>query len=369
MKKRKIAWMLVSALVASTVLGCGGGNSTTQESNGSNEAKNYYSDVTSKELNLFTWAGMFPQEVLDQFTEETGIQINYANFDYDEDMLAKLETAKGGEYDVVIADDYIIQVAIAEGLVQELDTDKLMNWDCINPIYQGQFFDPEDAYTVPYGAGVQTIVYDPALTDVEINGYADLWDASLESNIVITGNYRVIEGMALKLFGHSYNTEDESQIKQAGEKLKELAPNIRLISDSDTQNFVITGEAAVGILYTSQVTVARLERPDLEVVYPEEGIGFGIMANFIPVNAPHADAAYAFIDFILQPEISAKCYEYMGYYCTNKDAEAYIGETMKDIIIMPEDLDSDNMEMIQPIKAEADEIYYNIWTEFKDAIK
>ena len=214
---------------------------------------------------------------------------------------------------------------------------------------------------------MQTIVYDPALVDVEINGYADLWDASLKSNIAITGNYRVIEGMALKTLGYSYNTEKENEIKEAGELLKELAPNIRLISDNDTQNFILTGEAAVGILYTSQVTAALLERSDLKVVYPEEGIGFGIMANFIPVNAPHAEEAYAFIDFILQPEISAACYEYMGYYCTNKEAEQYIGDTMKDIIIMPDGMT--NLEMIQPIGAEADALYYNIWAEFKDAIE
>ena len=82
--------------------------------------------------------------------------------------------AKGGDYDLVIADDYIIETAIQEGLVQELDTSKLENYGSINPVYQGQFFDPENKYTVPYGAGVQTIVYDPSLVDIEIQGYACL---------------------------------------------------------------------------------------------------------------------------------------------------------------------------------------------------
>ena len=111
-----------------------------------------------------------PQEVLDAFTEETGIQVTYSNFDTDETMLAWLETAKGGDYDLVIADDYIIETAIQQGLVQELDTSKLENYGSINPVYQGQFFDPEDKYTVPYGAGVQTIVYDPSVVDVDIQG-------------------------------------------------------------------------------------------------------------------------------------------------------------------------------------------------------
>ncbi len=72
----------------------------------------------SKELVLYTWEGMFPQEILDGFEEATGIKIVYSNFDTDETMLEKLSMAKGGDYDVVIADDYIIQNAIEEGLVE-----------------------------------------------------------------------------------------------------------------------------------------------------------------------------------------------------------------------------------------------------------
>ena len=56
-------------------------------------------------MTLYTWEGMFPPEVLEGFTKETGIAINYANFDTDENMLARLSEAGGGDYDLVIADD------------------------------------------------------------------------------------------------------------------------------------------------------------------------------------------------------------------------------------------------------------------------
>ena len=82
------------------------------------------------ELVLYTWEGMFPQEVLDGFEEETGISINYANFDYDETMLAKLEAASGGEYDLVLADDYIIETVIQEGLAQKLHSTRAWPSTC-----------------------------------------------------------------------------------------------------------------------------------------------------------------------------------------------------------------------------------------------
>ena len=319
------------------------------------------------QLVLYTWENMFPQEVLDGFTQETGISVTYTNFDTDETMLARLEAAQGGDYDLVIADDYIIETAIQEGLVQELDTSRLENYGSINPVYQGQFYDPEDQYTVPYGAGVQTIVYDPSLVDIEINGYADLWDASLEDNLGVIGNFRVINGMALKVLGESYNTEDVAVIEEAGQKLLELAPNIRLIKDDNTQDDLLSGEVGAAVMYTSMVTMAKMANPDLEVVFPEEGIGFGVMAQFIPANAPNADAAYQFIDYILQPEISAQCFEYLGYYCTNLDAEQYISEEYRDFLTLPADIDTSNMEMIENISAEALEVHDRVWTEFKTA--
>ena len=316
-------------------------------------------------LNLYTWAEMFDPEVLADFEKETGITINYTNFDYDETMLAKLESTKGGEYDLVIADDYIIETVIAEGLAQKLDQEKLSNFGNINPAFQGQYYDPTDEYTVPYGAGVQTIVYNPALVSTDVTGYADLWDEEFEDNLAIIANYRVIIGMALKVLGYSYNTNDLAELDEAAELLYALAPNIRLIKDDNLQDDLISGEVNAAIMYTSQVTMAKLADPDLAVVYPAEGIGFGIMGMFIPSEAPNADAAHAFIDYILRPEVSARCFEYLGYYCTNREADALINPDYQDFLVLPDDIDFDHMEMIGNIGAEAAEKQAEIWTEFK----
>ncbi len=331
------------------------------------QSKTGESAVGNGQLNLYTWEGMFPQEVLDGFTEETGIKLNYVNFDTDETMLSKLEAAEGGDYDVIIADDYIIETAISEGLVQKLEKEKIPNFKNINPVYQGQFYDPQDEYTVPYGAGVQTIVYDPARVDLTITGYEDLWDQGLKGEVGIIGSTRVIDGMALKVLGESYNTEDPEKIKAAGEKLLELAPNIRLIKDDNLQDDLISGEVSAAVMYTSQVTTAKLTNPELQVVYPKEGIGFGVMAQFIPAKAPNAEAAYRFIDYILRPEISVQCFEYMGYYCTNKEADSLISEEYREFLTLPEDFQAEDMEMIGNISAEAWDEHMKVWNEFKAA--
>lgn len=370
---KKISIVMVIVLAVTMLAGCGKKNSNEAADTpaGSDSAATQGAadtekkELSSKELNLYTWDGMFPQEVLDGFEAETGVKIYYSNFDYDEDMLAKLEETKGGDYDLVIADDYIIELVIQEGLAQKLDKTAISNFSNINPVYQGQFYDTTDEYTVPYGAGIPLIVYDPALVSKEITSYEDLWDESLKDNVAIIGNYRVIDGITLKTMGESFNTNDLDVIQKAGDKLLKLAPNIRLINDTNTQDYLISGEVGAAFLYTSQVTSALAARPDLKVVYPTEGLGFGIMAGFIPSKAPHADAASAFLEYLLRPEVSAKCFEFLGYYCTNKAAESYISDELKNQLVLPESITEG--EIIQNISTEAEQLHSEIWNQFKSA--
>lgn len=344
--KKTLAVLLSCLLLTGVLVGC----SSSEKSGG--------------QLNLYTWEGMFPAEVLEGFEEETGITINYVNYDFGEIMLTKLQAAEGGEYDLVIADDYIVEMVIDQGLAQELDKSKIPSIGNVNPIYQGQSYDPEDAYTVPYGAGVQTIVFNPMEVSVPITGYEDLWDTSLVDSVGVIANYRVVNGMALKVLGESYNTEDVDAIQAAGEKLMELAPNIRLIKDDNIQDDLISGEIDAAVMYTSQVTLAKLANPELEVIFPKEGVGFGIMPAFIPSQAPNAEAAHLFLEYILQPETAAKCFEWIGYYSTNQLADEYIAEEYRTFLTLPADFGG-NIEMIQNIGTEAQDLHAKIWTEFK----
>ncbi len=320
-----------------------------------------------REMNLYTWEGMFPQTVLDGFEEETGIKVNYNNFDYNETMLEKLKTTEGGDYDLVIADDYIIETIIQEGLAQKLDASKIPNIGNVNPIYQAPYYDPTDEYTVPHGVGILSLVYNPDAVDLEITSYADLWDESLKSSIGVLGNPRVVTGITLMSMGESLNTEDVATIEAAGEKLLELAPNIRLIKDDSIQNDLLSGEINAGLMYTSQATQAMIANPDLEVVYAEEGTGFGIIGQFIPSQAPNADEAHEFINYILQPEIGKECFEYLGYYCTNQAADDLISDEYKPFLTLPDYIDPEGMEIMENVSDEALEAHNKVWTAFKDA--
>lgn len=356
--KKIFAMALVLALALSMLAGCG----QAAESGAVSAPAD-----SDKELNLYTWEGMFTQEILDGFTEETGIKINYSGFDSNETMLSKLETTQGGEYDIVLGDDYILEMVIQEGLAMPLDKAQIPNIANVNPLYQGQYYDPEDTYVVPYGAGIEAIVYSPERVGFEIKSFDDLTNPALEDSIGVVNNARFIYGASLLEDGESVNAEEPEKIEKAAAQVLEMAPNIRLIKEYGLQDDIVSGEIDVAITYTSEVTQAVVADPSLQIVYSDKGLGFGVMGQFIPAKAPHPEAAHKFMDYLLRPEISKQCFEAIGYYSTNKAADELIDEALKPFLTLPENVTIEQMDMMHNISAQAMDLHTQLWTEFRAA--
>lgn len=253
------------------------------------------------------------------------------------------------------------------GLVKEIDKDKVPNFANIDPIFQNFFYDPENTLTVPYGPGIPLIVYDPSVVTAEITGYDSLWDSSLQDSLALMDSERVVMGMTLKTMGESFNTEDLDVIRAAGDKLMELAPNVRVLSQNQTQDFLLSGEVSAAFLFTSQVVLALSQNPDLQVVYPKEGLGFGVDAAFIPSQAPNSDNAHAFLNFILDGEVGAQISQQTYYLCPNKASYAFLPEEFQKSLIISTD-DVPNGEFIQDVGPEAAQLHEELWTEFKAAL-
>lgn len=347
--KKYLVVAMILVMSASLLAGCGGDGKDDSSSN--------------EKLVVYTWEGMFAPEVIEAFEEETGIEVEFPVFDTNETMLAKLEENEGSDYDVVIGDDYILETVINEGLATKLDKSKISTYDNINPLYLNHFYDPKSEYTVPFGAGIPLIVYNKEAVGKEITSYKDLWMPELKDNLAVVGNYRVINGITLNSMGKGLNEENVDVIKEAGRKMEELAPNVRIISDNNPQDYLISGEVNAAFMYTSQVIAAVNADPSLSVCYPSEGVGFGVMNAFIPKNAPNSEAAYKFLDFINRGEEAAKLFEFLGYYTTNNASEEFISEELKEVLIVPDTITEG--EIMQNISREADDQQQKNWNLFK----
>lgn len=326
--------------------------------------------VNAKEeavLNIFSWEGYIDYAtVIAPFEKETGIKVNYATFASNEEMYEKLSAVNGGEYDIVLAGDYALNNVRESGLMQKLDFSIVTNYANLNPDFTGKFFDPENEYVVPYVSGIPLLVYDPSMVEIEIKGFEDLWDPSLKDSIGLIDDARVTIGMVLLSMGESMNTTDEAVLAQAAEKLEALKENIHVLEYENLHNYLVAGDIAVAYTFTPFVALALDGNPDLEVVWPEEGLGFGIDGCFIPVNAPHAKNANLFLEYLLRPEVAAVCAEWQ-YYCTpnaaalNVIADWYT-ERSEFMGIFER---MDDAEFILNLPIEEEQKFQDIWTTFK----
>lgn len=365
MKKTRILAMLIASLVlVSTFAACSGGSSKQSSGNASTSSTNA-SASADKELVLFTWEAYVPDDIIQEFEDKTGIKVTYATFETNEDMLAKLEASDGADYDLVLASDYILDISRKSNLLSKLDTSKIANFGNIGTNFQSKFFDEKNEYVVPYIAGTPLIVYDPAKVSVDIKGYDDLWNPALKDSVVVMDDARNLIGITLKTLGKSFNETDTAVLEQAREKLLKLKPNIRALDYNTPYTLMLSGEATVGYMFTSQVNTVLAEKPDFKVVYPKEGMGFGIDGFVVPVNAPHKDAAHQFLNFVLDPEIGSRLAQATGYICTNKASYDLLPKEFKDnpAVYIPDDL-LGKTEFIQDV-GDAASKFDEIWTEFK----
>ncbi len=321
--------------------------------------------VDEKVLNIYTWETYIDDETIANFTERTGIKVNYAPMGSNDEMVAKLQMNGGSEYDIVIASDYVVDILRKDNLLHKLDKGSLSNYKNLNPVYLGKFYDPNNEYTVPYTAGTPLIVYDEAKIGFEITGYEDLWDERLKDSIVTIDDARVIIGITLKTMGQSFNVTDPEILNQAKEKLMKLYPNIHAFDYDTPYNVLLSGEASVAFMFTPQVQIALDSNPNLKVCYPKEGMGYGIDSLVIPVKAPHVQNAELFLNYLMEPEVAAHCALMQYYMNPNKAAEAFLPEEYltSPVLYIPDDI-LGTPEFIEDV-GEAESIFQQIWTDFK----
>lgn len=317
-----------------------------------------------KVVNVFSWAGYIDEATLAAFEAETGIKVIWSPMESMEDMLNKMDQGATG-YDLIISSDYTLDILRQAGLIQKLDKSLLPNYENLDPVFLNQYYDPDNEYVIPHIAGCPLIIYDPSVVTTPITSYADLWNPELADSVATLDNDRVMIGITLKALGYSMNETDPQILNAAKEKMMSLYSNIRCFGDNESYTALETGEASVGFMFTPFVYMVKASHPDYEVVYPTEGLGYGIDGYVIPANAQNVENAHALLNYMMQPEVAAHNAEYNYYMCVNAAAHDYLSEQFVNDPVMnvPAELLKD-AEFILNI-GDAATLYTEIYTAFK----
>ena len=288
-------------------------------------------------LSLATWPNYHSQENLDQFAETTGARVSMSVFGSNEEMLAKLQ-AGGSGWDVLVPTNYTISTYVKLGLIEPLDLSRIPNFDAkaFEQRFMAQGTVDGKVYAVPKNWGTTGMVYDSEQLKASPTSWKEFWDLSkgeADGRVIVHDYQLTAIGNALKAFGYSFNSLDPKELADAEKLLIEVKPHLFAIN-SDIQPSMRSGDAWMAMGWTGDASQLHRDNPAMKFVLGKEG--GEIWSDFfaIPKSSEHQDAAYAFINYLLDPQHNKLEVLSHGYPSGDKRVDALLPKEMLDDPIM-----------------------------------
>jgi spermidine/putrescine transport system substrate-binding protein len=317
-------------------------------------------------LVIYNWTEYLPEAVLEAFTKETGIEVEYATYESNEAMYAKLKLLDGKGYDIVVPSTFYVEKMRKEGLLQPINKAELKNFANLDTSALNKIHDPENRYSVPYLWGNTAIAINGKTVDAsKIKKWADLWRPEYKGKIMLMDDVRDNFYIGLRVCGFNDNSTNEAEIKCAYEKLKTLMANVKTFNSDSPKTPLIQGNVSIGAIWNGEAYKASQEMEDLRYVYPEEGAVMWIDSFVIPKGAVNVVAAHKFIDFMLRAESGKACVEELGYPAPNTAANVLLDEKLRNNKIIFPDQEDIAKGSIHTDVGDAGLIYLKYWDLLK----
>jgi putrescine transport system substrate-binding protein len=298
-------------------------------------------------LNLFIWSDYLAPNTLSDFEQQTGVTVHAAYYDSNETLETKLLAGSSG-YDVVVPTASYFERQIKAGVYLKLDKSKLPNLKNMDPQLMARvaMHDPDNAHGIIYMWGTNGIGYNEKMVkalmpDAPLDSWSLVFDPAVAAKIAKCG-ISVLDSPAemmravLNYLGKDPNSQKPEDVQAAEATLLKIRPYIRNINSSEYIEALANGDLCVAVGYNGDVLQARDRARDankgidIKYVVPKEGsiIWFDMLA--IPKDAPHPEAAYAYLNYIMEPKVIADISNFKRYANANLASQPYVLESVKD---------------------------------------
>ncbi|MCR5342109.1 MAG: ABC transporter substrate-binding protein [Butyrivibrio sp.] len=316
---------------------------------------------------IYNWGEYIDPEVLTIFTEETGIEVVYDEFETNEIMFPKIK-AGAVKYDLVCPSDYMIKKMIDNDLLQEIDFNNVPNYVNIGDDYWklAEDYDPGNRFAMPYVFGTIGILYNKNMVKEKVDSWDILWDPKYKDEILMQDSVRDAFMVAEMKLGYSINTTDEDELQESKELLQKQKELVQAYVVDQVRDKMIGNEAALGVIYSGEAIFTQRENPDLEYVIPKEGTNFWMDSWVIPKNAKHKENAEKFLNFLARADIACMNFDYITYSTPNMAARELVeDEDIKNSPIAFPDLSKYHLEINVSLGEKADRHLSDLWREVK----
>jgi spermidine/putrescine transport system substrate-binding protein len=320
-------------------------------------------------LHVYTWADYTNDEMVQAFTDKTGIEVIVDIYDSNETMLAKMQAGGGEAYSIIYPSDYMVQQMIELGMLTKLDKARIMGMDNIFDKWQDPVYDSSNTFSVPFAWGTTGLLYNTEIISDSPEDWDYLWEnaSALSRRMTLLDDVRETMGMVLKSLGYSYNSTDPAEIEEAYNKLVELKPDLASFMSFGFEDGLLSGDLAVVMAYSVDALSSIAEDDRLNYIIPTSGSSVWTDTIVIPTTAPNVDAAYEWINFNLDPAIAQLNTETLFNATPNKVAYENLSDEFKsdEKLFPPEEILA-KCEGIAPV-GDASAVYDEYWTRVTSA--
>jgi putrescine transport system substrate-binding protein len=338
-----------------------------------------------KRLFIYNWSDFIGPDTIAKFEKLTGIKVTYDVYDAEETMEARLMAGSSG-YDVVSASTDFFGREIKAGVYQTLDKTKLTNWNNLDPrilAIQSQY-DPGNQHAVPYLHSINGFAYNVDMIRARMpNAPVDSLDLIFKPEVVskfadcgvtFLDSAEDTLQLALKYLGLDPNTTKATDFKAAEAMLLKVRPYVRSFDSTEFMNGMANKEICIAMSWSSDYAYSRARAKavgvDVHLAFtvPKEGANQTFSSLLIPRGAPHPKAAYAFINFILRPDVIAEITNQIFYGNDNIASRPLIDpKILDDVTLYPTPEIEARLYRSAEVSAATERIRTRTWTRIKTA--
>lgn len=325
-----------------------------------------------KELFLYDWSDYLDPANIDGFKADFGVEkFTVDTFESNDELIAKLQAGATG-YDIGVPTADYVPGMVEGGYLQKLDWSRIPNAKYLNPAFRGLSWDPNDEYLVPKHFGTTGVLWRSEFVPEPVTSWKDFFDLATgkySGKVVIVNSMGDVFPMPLKMLGYSVNSEDEAEMEAARVILLDLAPHVLALNSDTYEDMLASKEALLALGWTGEVAKLQdeLGAPDTRYVVPSEGSIFWLDSYVLFKDAPNPNAAYAFLNYIHEPERAAAEAIYNGYGTPNDEAKKHLpADIVANELYYPSAAAMKNLEVTVDLSGNEQRI--DIWQEFKSKI-
>lgn len=322
------------------------------------------------QLHIYNWGSYYlARSDLKKFETQFNQTVTEDAYDSNETLLAKIQAGASG-YDVCVPTGYMVQIMAAQGLLFKLAKDHIPNYQYVDALFKQLPYDPGNQYSMPKDWGTTGFGYrtDKLPPMASWKDFVQMAKTKASGKTILLDGVNEVIGSMLKMLGYSYNSVDPGQLAQVKQILLDLKPHLLAITATDDITLMGNGQAILALDWNGNVLSAQANEPTLQYVVPTEGSEIWVDNWSVLRNAPDPVAAHAFINFMLDPKISANEISTTYYAQCETAALQYMDPTLSgNATIYPNQATVARLESQTALSSDGAKLRKQIWDEFKSA--